>query len=222
MGETVGFNKRTDLEKTRDRQIIAELHLKGFSLREIPEILRIKTGANYTLSHQMINNDLQKVKNLWSKKTEKRVVMAKDEELFKIDLMEKEAWLAWEESKKEAVSRSIKKKLKQQIAQVNPSLPLPEDNETRVETKAQTGNVQYMHIIQWCVERRLELLGIKQLLKFSITGEISKIGGGEKTLEELEKELAEIGRQLRPNNNKMLTGKTDEIEEATVVDTDSE
>jgi hypothetical protein len=49
---------RTHYQIDRDRMIISKLYLAGYLQRQIPAMLKEKSGADYTLSQQMVSLDI--------------------------------------------------------------------------------------------------------------------------------------------------------------------
>ena len=85
--------KRTSVERERDLEAITGLYLRGVSQSEI--------AAQLGVTQQQVSYDLKVVQRRWAEKTVINLDAAKQKELARIDLLEREYWQAWERSKGE-------------------------------------------------------------------------------------------------------------------------
>lgn len=142
-------NLRTPTQRRDDRERISELLLKGWSQKKI--------AAEMGLSTYTVNRDVAAIERL------RRIYMVKNldevrrRELAKIDLMEKEAWDAWERSK-----QPLKKKKTKSVSNIPTAMEKIE--EERIGAK------QYLDTIQWCIERRAQLLGLDAPVRTELSG----------------------------------------------------
>jgi hypothetical protein len=89
--------------------IISKLYLAGYLQRQIPAMLKEKSGADYTLSQQMVSLDIKRVQKMWRDSAIRDFDKQRERELAKIDLLELEAWEQWERSKQDFVSKIFKR-----------------------------------------------------------------------------------------------------------------
>lgn len=83
------------------------------------------------------------------------------QELAKLDLVEAEAWAAWERSKADR-ERTVAEK----IAEANGR----DRTKASKQVEARLPEADYLRIIQWCVNRRCQLLALDPPTKTEITG----------------------------------------------------
>jgi len=89
--------KRTSVERARDAREIAHLHLTEHLTRaEIAERLNARVGVRYTLSPRQVGYDLQKLSRAWRMAAHLDVNTAKQRELARLEVLEREHWLAWQ------------------------------------------------------------------------------------------------------------------------------
>ena len=82
-------------------------------------------------------------------------------ELAKIDNLEREAWEAWENSKKEK-----QKSFNKTIYDGEPKegqKPKIKTNEASKTIEASDGNSEFLKVVQWCIDKRLEIIGFGKL-----------------------------------------------------------
>lgn len=97
-------NKRNDSQKLADYLEIAILNHKGKNQGEIAEILSNK--RSYTLSQQQISYDMKALKELWKRETVFDVDTEKGRLKSHIELLIKEAHIAWARSREDVVTVS--------------------------------------------------------------------------------------------------------------------
>lgn len=174
----MGSNKRTDIQIQEDRLIIAEKYIKGWRRAQIVEFLKELRG--YTLSEQMISYDLRVIKREWRERRD----MALDEhvahEIAEINQVAREAWDAWERSKKD--ENIITEKL------------CPDGDESAgitiktVRTDPRIGDAKFLSIVKDCSVERRKILGLDRLERAAI-----KLNESLRDLaeDELDKKIAE-------------------------------
>lgn len=130
---------RRKAERERDLVLVSELLLKGWTTYAIAEHLSTLFYSDKGgISQRSIGYDKKQLEERWLALQMDILSYAKARELARIDAIEKEAWLAWEDSK-----------------------PAPEVTETSpVAKRKNTGNHQYLQTIRWCVEQRRKILGL--------------------------------------------------------------
>ena len=90
--------KRNKGQKERDRKTISELFVKGYSLRKMAEVVS-SARKEYNLSHVQIKHDLDHILNEWKTATFKNIEDKQLIEIQKLNKVEFEAWIAFDETK---------------------------------------------------------------------------------------------------------------------------
>ena len=129
---------RQNAEKARDEVKMTRWYLQGISQDEI--------AARLGISQTTVSNSLAKYHKRWLKRAEMNFDQWKAEQLAKIDMLELEALLAWEQSKRVIHSAS------------GGVWDLSEGEETKDMTVP--GDVKYWQAAMKCVEMRCRILGI--------------------------------------------------------------
>ena len=150
--------RKNKIEGVRQRRAkVANLYLQGWYQVDIAE----KVGV----TQQQVSSDLKVLRKEWLASSIRDFDKARDNELFKIDNLEREYWAAWEKSKTDYSKKSIKAKgTKKELNQV-------EKTDTEV---IMIGDKRFMDGIQWCINKRCEILGLDAPKKQELMGE----GGG--------------------------------------------
>lgn len=108
-------NKRSPAERVRDQQVALELHMRGWSFYKISEQLHEHTGADYTLSAQMIYRDLKALEKDWRRLNIDKLDNMKARENLKLDRIESILFNKWLESiEKPATKRFFEAQLQTQ------------------------------------------------------------------------------------------------------------
>jgi len=142
--------KRTSVERERDLEAITGLYLRGVSQSEI--------AAQLGVTQQQVSYDLKVVQRRWAEKTVINLDAAKQKELARIDLLEREYWQAWERSKGE------RSKARQETAGMDKQ-GRPIVRRSVAEKEKLIGNPAYLTGVQWCISERCKLLGIYGAVK---------------------------------------------------------
>jgi hypothetical protein len=142
---------RSHIQRSKDRQTAAELYLKGWSKSEIARYLEVAVST--------VARDLESIQKQWKLNSVRDFDIAREEEIQKLQLLEREYWDAWERSQQDKQT-SISEQLNQALAaaQTAPSLGKRLKTATRTETK--TGEVAYLNGVNKCIEQRCKLLGL--------------------------------------------------------------
>lgn len=135
-------NKRTTLEKERDRAEVTSLYIQGWPQRRI--------GDHLGLTQQQISYDLGVIRKQWREDTARALDADKAEQLARIDTVEREAWKAWERSCGE---RTIEETSRSEIGA---------DARTRavIRKEQRDGNPAFIEAVLKCIDRRCKLLGL--------------------------------------------------------------
>jgi hypothetical protein len=125
------------------RKTVASLYLQGKFQEEIAKVVKVDRGT--------ISRDLKAVQQEWLKSGVMDLSAAKAREVAKLDEVERQAWVAWEQSRKDA-----------EIMEVTGTAQGGEGKPDKVKkiTKGQAGDSRFLGIILDCVNRRCEILGL--------------------------------------------------------------
>lgn len=137
---------RTKLEKEQDYEKITNLKLQRYSLRQIGKVLN--------LSHQQVKQDLKVIEERWQEKTNLNLDQEKTKQLETLDIVIKESFQAWENSKQDKIKKSIKDKT-------------GKDNtkEKAVLTENNYGDISYLKTVTDAVKEQNKMLGVHASLK---------------------------------------------------------
>jgi transposase len=149
--------RRNASEVERDRRLIATYYLQGHTQAEIAEEVK--------LSQATVSRDLKAIQEQWRQASILEINEAKARELAKIDLLEREYWVAWERSLDDLQSKTIKARGTKEEGK---------PYEQTIHTSDSNGDPRYLAGIQWCIERRCQILGIDAPRKFEHGGKDGK------------------------------------------------
>jgi len=149
--------KRTKAQREADLVLIQDWYVRGDSQRTIAE--RLGDLRAYRVSHQTICNDIEAILERWRQATVQNIDELKAQELAKINTIEREAWRAWE--------RSIGKS-ERTLAEKRTGDNFGERSQIIRETLI--GDPRFLEKIQWCINKRCEILGLNAPAKLEHTG----------------------------------------------------
>ena len=141
--------KKTGIE--RDRRYIARLYLQGE--------LQANIGEQLGISQSTVSRDLTVIQKQWAIERVDDFNERKNIELAKVDNLELEYWIAWKRSLEDA--ETYTKKAVDAEGQNR--------REAQEQTKGQTGDPRFLTGIQWCINKRCELLGLDAPKKADLT-----------------------------------------------------
>lgn len=150
---------RTKDELRRDRARIAHLYLRGESQYEIARLLNEETEEDgtpvreeYEMTQSKVSNDLKRVRERWEDSALMDFHQRRAEELARIDHLEQTYWDAWERSQDDFEEREVRG-APSDDGSLSPS-------QVKRKERERDGNATYLKGIQWCIEKRCELLGL--------------------------------------------------------------
>lgn len=129
-------------ESERNLYQISVMYLRGMKQYEMAEELKISPAT--------ISGAISLLKLEWREKRVENINEMKMKELDRVDLLEREYWVAWELSKKDKV-KTVKRE---------GSVGLNGIDETIESKEGQVGDPRFLQGVQWCVDKRCEILGI--------------------------------------------------------------
>jgi hypothetical protein len=168
----------------RRRHQVGRLYLQGRSLQQIADAV----GAHLHTVHR----DLKTMRDAWRESAAASIQRRLDRELAKIDLIEVEAWDAWELSKAEEVTEYTE--LAQPEAAAPGTAAKPGSRKTGRRKSNRLPSAEFMQTIRWCVDTRLKLMGA--FPKGSGPGDPSDAPGGTVLL--IDRERAVMGIRGAP------------------------
>ena len=142
--------KRTEFEREANLVEIKDAYLRGDTQMAIAERLGLSQGQ--------ISRDLAKVQKRWRESSLVDINEAKQRELERIDVLEREYWQAWENSKGEQQRSTASKTGDQSRAQI-----------VKYES---AGDPRFLAGVQWCVEQRCKILGLLAAVKSDLNAAI--------------------------------------------------
>lgn len=146
--------KRNLTELLIDRVAITEMLLRNMSLRQIAEELNKRNEGRYEITFQQVFYDVKKLQAEWYQEAQELIEQGIVREIKKLDKIEAECWEAWEKSKKGKRSTIM------QGGFVGEDGKEIAGNIVNRKIDSSTGEVKYLEMIERCIIRRSELLGV--------------------------------------------------------------
>jgi hypothetical protein len=147
-----GTQKRTEIAIRRQK--IAAAYLRGSTQAEI--------AVNLECDQATVSRDLKALRGEWMKSALIDINEAKARELAKVDALEVEYWTAWKRSQEDAES---------EITKMQGSDPAkPGRLEKQSKREGQSGNPAFLAGVQWCINKRCEIIGVDAPKKSEMTG----------------------------------------------------
>jgi len=147
------WNPQDKFRIAERRKTVASLYLQGKFQDEIAKVVKVDRGT--------VSRDLKALQEEWLKSGVMDLNAAKARELAKIDEIERQAWVAWEQSRKDAETMEVTG-----TAQGGKGKP----DKVKKITKGQAGDPRFLAILLDCTNRRCELLGLDAPKKNELTG----------------------------------------------------
>jgi predicted XRE-type DNA-binding protein len=164
---------RNTVDYERDLAVTQKLKLQNYSNAQIAEIVGVSAAQ--------ISYDLRKLNKHWREYALKERAAFVDQELQKLDLLENEAWQAWERSRLNSTetteivnSSKVEHKPKRSNDRNNssgsgtyangdrrPSVDIKTTTRTTSRIKTNYGDAQFLATVLRCMEHRMTLLGLE-------------------------------------------------------------
>lgn len=138
--------KRTKAKRESDLVVVAEMYFKGATQYEI--------GKKLGLTQQQISYDIKQLQERWMGQAMAHITEGKAQQLGEIDHLERQAWQAWEDSRGEVITTTVKR----QALDEDDDGGLEFEHTKRTEFKA--GDASYLRVIEYCINKRCEILGL--------------------------------------------------------------
>lgn len=170
-------NKRTEMEQERDLALISDLYVrKKWTQAQIAA--HLSELRPYSLTQQQISYDLGKIRDRWLESSLVNFDEARAQELAEIDRVEVEAWEAFERSKHSSSQTITTKGKLRKTSEGQGGYVAEQPAEAKRSTQEGAGNPTFLQIVQWCIDRRIHLLGLDapdrvriEQLQISLTGD---------------------------------------------------
>jgi 6-pyruvoyl-tetrahydropterin synthase len=164
--------KRSTFQIQRDKVIITQLYLKGYSQVEVAAKLQEETKEKYLLTQSQISQEIKKILEEWQETYLSEIDAWKWKELSKLDNLERVCWEAYEESKQ---PRTIKQtNFSGALGTPLEGMPTPKgknplafSGETSITNHG--GDVRFLAEIRFICKQRIELLGLNSPIKVDAT-----------------------------------------------------
>jgi hypothetical protein len=151
-----GGPTRTKEQREYDLQEVSNFYLQGWIQAAIAKHLN-KTRT-YEITQQTVSNDIKAIQKRWLASSIRDFDDLRAQELAKIDNLERTYWLEYEASKDPVIKRKTAKKVDGQTT------------EATQEVGQGTGDPRFLQGVQWCIDRRVKLLGLDGPTRSEITG----------------------------------------------------
>jgi hypothetical protein len=140
------------------RQKIAAAYLRGST--------QVDIATESGVDQATVSRDLKALRAAWMKSALIDINEAKARELAKIDALELVYWQAWERSQLDAESEITK--MQGTPPKPNETSPAPAKLETQKKREGQSGNPAFLSGIQWCINKRCEIIGVNAPVKSEV------------------------------------------------------
>lgn len=125
---------------------VSKLYRRGWNQYDI--------AAELEVTQSTISVDLKALRQQWQEKADTNFAAKQFETLAKIDHMEFVAWEDYEASKAERTETQTSTDGTRKAA--------------RQKKVQRDGNVEYLRVVQWCIEQRCKILGIYEATKIQL------------------------------------------------------
>ncbi len=136
--------RRTNDKKLSDRALTAEMYLQGHTQVQIAKKIGISTGQ--------VCIDLQIIRDQWAASAILNINEAKNVELARINLIEKEAWVDFYRSREDAEGSE----------QSEGTGPQGITSASKIWSKGRLGDHQYLRVVLDCTKQRRAIMGLDQ------------------------------------------------------------
>jgi hypothetical protein len=136
------------------RSQIAGLFLQGIKRQN-------ELAQRVGVDRSTVSRDLKALNARWKETAVRDLDAAKGQELERIDLLEQEYWQAWEKSKNGHETTTTEQT----------TTPDGERTKAGIRREDQHGDPRYLAGVQWCIDKRCEILGLNNAHKVHLTGE---------------------------------------------------
>lgn len=158
----------------RERTIglTTEYYLQGYGYRKIAQIIEEETGVKIT--HTTVGKYVRQSLQEWKDERLKKIDDQKAVELQRIDKLEQTYWQAWEKSLEDVKKTKNKQRAVPKASGEGTEMSVfSADKE--IATEERLGDPRYLQGVQWCIQKRCEILGIDAptQINTNITGNVT-------------------------------------------------
>lgn len=144
--------KRTKIEREADLATIGSLHLQGLSQREIAQAIG--------LSQPQVGHEVREIQKRWAKKDFAELQTIRNQELMKLNELERVGWAAWRDSCRDKETRSQEKVTSTQPESDEENVAATERLKANLRAEQRDGNPDFLKLILTCMDRRSKILGL--------------------------------------------------------------
>jgi hypothetical protein len=176
-------SKAEALKIAQRRAAVAELYLQGRYQWEIALVVQVDQAT--------ISRDLKAIRAEWKASALRDFDEAREQELARIDALEREYWQAWQASKGE----------KERTATERADTPQGARMKAAVKKEQRDGNPSFLGGVQWCINKRCEVLGLDAPKQHELLGKDGQLFAARVTHDvaaDLEPYRAALSAFLRP------------------------
>lgn len=153
----MGYRSTKRVELSKRRKEVATLYLRGVTQWEIAEQMDVNQAT--------ISRDLKALQEEWLQSALVDINEAKAKELAKIDALEIEYYQAWERSQEDAET-IINEKIGTQKGE-----SLDKRGKEVRKLVGQSGDPRFLQGVQWCINKRCEILGLDSPKKTELSSD---------------------------------------------------
>lgn len=164
---TSGDSKRTLEQREMDLIWEARLYLQGLPIAHIART--VSEGRSYELSYEMARFDIQMLLQRWQESYLLDFDAARSKELARIDQLEQAYWEGWERSKADKETNEVESIKDSSTSRKNVTVPTYNRSKAKKKTENQPGQAVFLNGIQWCIDKRCQILGLDSPKEISIS-----------------------------------------------------
>ena len=148
----------------RRRVVVSELFLRrNMTLRQIAAEVQERTEQE--VSFQQISKDIKWIRKQWRMETIKNYEDAQNQEVAKLNEIEREAWEAYQRT----VGLHRKQTRKRGAAETD------ENAETTVTEEELAGDPRFLIVAKDCVEKRCKIKGLEEPVKYDVEARVGVV-----------------------------------------------
>lgn len=173
MNASTGASRRwrSHSQLLADRAKVANLYLRGEAIHSI--------AATMNLTPKAVVSDLRVIRAEWRDSAMFDFGLARQQELARIDMIEAEAWRAWDNSKSPLEMTNTRQRRRdlsfQNTGQGDSRMPIDSISEAYKRSTMRDPNPAFLERIAWCVEMRCKILGLLAPQELRHSGNVAQI-----------------------------------------------
>lgn len=159
--------QRSVAQREMDLIVTARKYLMGTSIDQISADLT--DLRPYPVSYEMVRFDIQMLIQRWQESYLLDFSAAKAKELARIDQLEAAYWEGWERSKNDKEVTETEKTQDSSTSRKNVTVPTYTRTKAKKKTETTPGQSQFLNGIQWCIDKRCQILGLDAPKQFEVS-----------------------------------------------------